>query len=284
MSEEIKLPKRGTRAAFHDYEAFIKKFEAKKTTDDCYTPQPIYDVVLDYVFEKANLPEDTEIVRPFYPGGDYQAEEYPEGCVVVDNPPFSILAQIVAWYTAHGVKFFLFAPTLTLFSSTVSTLCTKIISGHNIVYVNGADIATSFLTNLWGDKAIICDGELSKNIEAANAELLASVRKKTKPVVFPDCVTSAAYLQKIPKRGVSLTIPAEEFRYVRKIGKQSIFGKGVILSTKATAAKLAAEEAAKLAAEEAAKTIPRVQLTDVELRILAELDGKVKTPPDPTLF
>lgn len=30
--------------------------------------------------------------------------------------------------------------------------------------------------------------------------------------------------------------------------------------------------------------IPRVQLTDVELRIRAELDGKVQTPPDPTLF
>ena len=58
MSEEIKV--RGKRGDFNDYEAFINKFKAAKTTDDCYTPQPIYNAVLDYVFEKGNLAEDTE--------------------------------------------------------------------------------------------------------------------------------------------------------------------------------------------------------------------------------
>ena len=275
MSEEIKLPKRGTRAAFHDYEAFIKKFEAKKTTDDCYTPQPIYDAVLDYVFEKANLPEDTEIVRPFYPGGDYQAEEYPEGCVVVDNPPFSILSKIVAWYTARGVKYFLFGPTLTLFSSSSSS--TKIVCGATITYANGAQVNTSFLTNLWGDKAIICDGELCKRLETVDAE--TRPRKVQAKLAYPDCVTSAALLSKISKHGVSLTIPYEEMRSIKKIGKQSIFGGGFLLSSKAAAEKAAAEKAA---AEKAAAE--KIQLTDVELRILAELDGKVQTPPDPTLF
>ena len=56
-------------------------------------------------------------MRPFWPGGDYQRENYPAGCVVVDNPPFSILSQICRFYNAHGVKYFLFAPALTLFSN-----------------------------------------------------------------------------------------------------------------------------------------------------------------------
>ena len=30
---------------FHDYDAFVDKFVPKKTTDDCYTPQPVYDAV-----------------------------------------------------------------------------------------------------------------------------------------------------------------------------------------------------------------------------------------------
>lgn len=116
---------RGKRGDFNDYEKFISKFKAAKTTDDCYTPQPIYEAVVDYVFEKAQLPEDTEIVRPFRPNGDYTAEEYPEGCVVIDNPPFSILSKIIRFYVGRGIKFFLFAPALTLFSSSSSSYCTN---------------------------------------------------------------------------------------------------------------------------------------------------------------
>lgn len=53
----------------NDYDGFVEKFKPKKTTDD------------------------VPIVRPFYPGGDYENYDYPEGCVVVDNPPFSIFAK-----------------------------------------------------------------------------------------------------------------------------------------------------------------------------------------------
>ncbi|OZG51970.1 ParB-like nuclease [Pseudoscardovia suis] len=54
--------------------------------------------------------DDVPIVRPFWPGADYGRVEYPGGCVVVDNPPFSILSKIIRFYQAHGVRFFLFAP------------------------------------------------------------------------------------------------------------------------------------------------------------------------------
>ena len=88
------------------YEEFVEKFKPKKTTDDCYTPQEVYDCVADWVAEKYGLDRST-FVRPFWPGGDYEMFDYPDGCVVVDNPPFSILSRIVAHYAWKKIKFFL---------------------------------------------------------------------------------------------------------------------------------------------------------------------------------
>ena len=89
-----------------EYQAFTDKFKPKLTTDDCYTPDNIYEVVRSWVFEHYGLQADTPVVRPFWPGGDYQAEEYPDGCVVIDNPPFSIISDIQAYYLAAGIPFF----------------------------------------------------------------------------------------------------------------------------------------------------------------------------------
>lgn len=57
------------KCRFNDFESFVAKFKNAKTTDDCYTPKPVYDAVLQYVVEKANLDDEAEIVRPFFPGG-----------------------------------------------------------------------------------------------------------------------------------------------------------------------------------------------------------------------
>lgn len=72
------------------YEEFVDKFKPKKTTDDCYTPEGVYDAVREWVASEYGI-NASDIVRPFYPGGDYRAQDY-TGKVVVDNPPFSILA------------------------------------------------------------------------------------------------------------------------------------------------------------------------------------------------
>lgn len=60
--------KRKQKKIFDDYESFVDKFKSRKTTDDCYTPPEVYNCVLNYVLEKCNIKE-SEIVRPFYPGG-----------------------------------------------------------------------------------------------------------------------------------------------------------------------------------------------------------------------
>ena len=271
MADDLVI--RGKRGDFNDYEKFITKFKAAKTTDDCYTPQPIYEAVVDYVFRKGNLPEDTEIVRPFRPGGDYTAEEYPEGCVVIDNPPFSILAKIVRFYIARGIKFFLFAPALTFFSSSSSSCCTKIVCGVSVTYANKAKVATSFLTNIFGDNAIICDNELYNTIKAVDDRLQKESSKEQRKIIYPDNVVSAALLQKVAKQ-LTLVIPASEIRPIKSAGGVQIFGGGYLLSTKAAAERAAAERAAAEV----------VRLTPQELRMIDELDGKVKPFYDQTLF
>lgn len=94
--------RKSRREIHEDYDGFMEKFKPRKTTDDCYTPQPVYDAVLGWLRENADI-EGREIVRPFWPGGDYEAYEYPDGCVVIDNPPFSDILQNMSFF--HGTRY-----------------------------------------------------------------------------------------------------------------------------------------------------------------------------------
>ena len=64
---------------FRDYESFIAKFsDHPRTTDECWTPQDVYEAVVDYVGTLVDM-TDRLVLRPFYPGGDYINAEYPMG-------------------------------------------------------------------------------------------------------------------------------------------------------------------------------------------------------------
>ena len=132
-AETMPAVKRSRRDIHEDYDSFVKKFDksAPKTTDDCYTPQPVYNAVLEWLGSRVNL-DGRSIVRPFYPGGDYKNDVLPEACVVVDNPPFSILSEILRFYCAAKVDFFLFAPALTLFVCQDLPL-TYVVASANVV-------------------------------------------------------------------------------------------------------------------------------------------------------
>lgn len=60
------------------YEEFVDKFKPKLTTDDCYTPPSIMEIVNDYVVNRYGV-DKSSFVRPFWPGGDYKAFDYPSG-------------------------------------------------------------------------------------------------------------------------------------------------------------------------------------------------------------
>lgn len=125
----------GNPIVFHDYESYVAKFrDVEKTTDDTYTPRDVYEAVVQYVDEAVGL-TGHEILRPFYPGGDYQNAEYPEDGIVIDNPPFSLFTSICKWYTARNIPFFLFGPGLTI--GSIFNVCTAVIIGNSIKFDNG---------------------------------------------------------------------------------------------------------------------------------------------------
>lgn len=225
-----------------EYKDFVDKFKPKKTTDDCYTPANIYAAVLDWAVNEYGL-EGRQVLRPFYPGGDYEAEDYPEGCVVIDNPPFSILSKICKFYEARGIDYFLFAPSLTLFS-TNSGASNYVIANANITYENGAVVRTGFVTNLGTDRVVL-SADLARALKEANDE---NTQTTSVPVYdYPDCIITAALLQKIVARGIDLRIPREDCTFIRAMDGQrekgkAIFGGGFLLTEKAAAERAAAEK------------------------------------------
>lgn len=230
-----------------EYAAFVEKFKPKKTTDDCYTPDNVYAAVLDWVVKEYGL-EGARIIRPFYPGGDYTKEDYSGDCAVIDNPPFSILAEICRWYNQRGIRFFLFGPAKTIFSCGTLDGINYVICGAAVMYENGASENTSFITNM-GQYKIMVAPDLNEAIKAADDENRKEVKRSLPKYDYPDHVLTAARIQHIAKYGQSLKIRAEDCAFIRVLDSQrdagkTVFGGGFLLSEKAAAEKVAAEKAA----------------------------------------
>ena len=233
------------------YEQFTEKFILKRTTDDCYTPEAVYEALKDWAVKNLHL-EGREIVRPFWPGGDYKSFAYPEKCVVIDNPPFSIYAEIVRFYISQGIDFLLFAPALTqlVFDADVCYICTF----NEITYTNGAVVRTGFTTNLIPGIRICTVPDLRDSVQKAaddfrkyNSKVLGKSKKearKIKKYAWPDHLISSAKIGKIATNGVSISIPSAECLYIRKAGGVDIFGGGLLLTERAAAERAAAERAA----------------------------------------
>ena len=229
-----------------EYQEFLKKFEAKKTTDDCYTPDNIYDAVREWAAKKYEI-GNAAILRPFYPGGDYNSEKYPSGCVVIDNPPFSIISEICEWYTRKGINFFLFAPTLTLLGIMRGS-ANYVACGCGVVYENGASVNTSFVTNM-GRKKIVAAADLREILDDENKKNLKKLHRELPKYSYPDEVLTATMLCYMAAHGVSLEISERDAHFIRALDAQKasgkgLFGSGFLLSEKAAAEKAAAEKAA----------------------------------------
>ena len=254
-----------------EYNEFLDKFEQPKTTDDCYTPDNIYEVVADFVADRYGKSADN-FVRPFYPGGDYQAQRYKPTDVVVDNPPFSILAEIVDFYIENGVSFFLFAPALAALNyckrDTVAAICLN----ASITYENGASVTTNFITNMEPPEIIAyTDPDFMGKIEETNDINEKAMRKSLPKYDYPYEVLTAAKMGWLAKYGQKLTYTRQEAIFIRALDAQKeqgvgIYGGALLLSERAAAERAAAERAA---AERAAATVWK--LSDRELEIVKGL-------------
>jgi len=249
-----------------EYQKFIDKFKPKKTTDDCYTPANVYDAVLAWVTKEYNL-QGRKIIRPFYPGGDYENYDYPVDCVVVDNPPFSIFQKIKDFYNENNIDYFLFGPTLTLFGGANREKEKFIITNAAITYENGAVVNTSFATNM-GEYQVMTAPELKSAIELANKE--NNKAKKLPKYDYPYNVITSARLGKITtvdfkvKRGVFIRCLDSQ-----KEKKKAIFGGGLLISDKKAAELKAAE--LKAAELKAAVETNVWELSDRERKIISKL-------------
>ena len=131
--------------------------------DEYYTPEPIMEIIDKYVEEKYGY-NRKDFIKPFFPGGDYEKEDY-TGKIVVDNPPFSILSKIVDYYIKNDIKFFLFAQSTTVNVACKDKGVSIITIVRNIVYKNGAEISTCFITNIPEKAYIVYDRELNEKIK-----------------------------------------------------------------------------------------------------------------------
>lgn len=229
------------------------------------TPPAVYDYVLQYVADHCDI-DGMTVVRPFYPGGDYESLVYPDNCVVIDNPPFSIVSQIVRFYLKRGIKFFLFAPHLTLFSADLD--CTRIVCGAAIVYENGAKVNTSFLSNMFGEAGVIGDPVLYEGIDAICSAPKAELPKYK----YPDCVLTVSDVAYIVKNKGEIKIDKREMVHhsaldIQKKHGKSIYGSGFLISYTA---------AERVTAERAAVKKEAIvwELSEREMRIVEKLSGQ----------
>ena len=253
-----------------EYRAFVEKFKPKKTTDDCYTPELVMDAVNRWTAAEYGL-DPALFVRPFWPGADYQRADYSGGRIVVDNPPFSILAQICDWYLAREIPFLLFAPTLTsinwLAGDRINNMCV-LLCGVQITYANGAGINTSFVTNMDREYCLRCVPDLYQMVDAANCENIRAQTRELPKYRYPDAVISGAAYQ-LAKHGQDYRVRRGEAVMVRRLDAQAPFGKavfggGLLLSERATAERAAAERAAAECAAAECAAVKVWELSDRE--------------------
>ena len=264
-----------------EYEAFVDKFKPKLTTDDCYTPPEVYEVVKNWACAKYGI-DTAKIVRPFYPGGDYKSFDYSNGAVVVDNPPFSIFTKICEFYLDRGIPFFLFAPSLTAFSGrSVVMRMNHIMCDAKIAYENGAVVKTAFVTSYGGDIVAQTVPELGRAVQEAVDRLKAQKSRTLPKYDYPDNVVTAAMLERYSKYGIDFKVRRDECTAIAKLDAQAeaqktIFGSGLLLSEQKAAEKAAAEKAAaeKAAAKKAAAK--KWELSKRELKLIEELGRKAK--------
>ena len=236
-----------------EYKAFVEKFKPKKTTDDCYTPAPVFDCVAEWASKRYGFPLHS-IVRPFFPGGDYVTFDYPQGCVVLDNPPFSIISKICRFFQANGILFFLFCPGLMLSSLRKGE---TLVSAHcQVMYENGAIVRTNFITNLSPDIALETAPALTKALNEIIARMRKEKAKKLRKVTIPAEILTAAKAGWLSEHGERFSVSWKEATLIKKCGTYNIFGGGLLLSSKAAAERAAAE---------------KIELGEDEVMILEEL-------------
>lgn len=120
-------------------------------------------------------------IEPFYNGNDYTAIDYTNK-VVVDEPPFSQIMDILNYYRTNRVYFFLYIPALCDITALTRHNRTLIDTGATLIKQNDATTFTSFITNL----------------EPSNVKL------KTYPIFRENLINANAYERALRQQKITL--------------------------------------------------------------------------------
>ena len=263
----------GNQRKSKTYEEFVDKFKPRHTTDDCFTPANVYDAVVDWVVARFNV-DKASIVRPFWPGKDYTQTDYPIGCTVVDNPPFSIISKIVRFYNDRGIRYFLFCNGLTALSLIKDKRATVIAAGSTITYDNGAAVNTNFVTNLAGDVLMESASDLHDAIEKSDQENLAKIKKRVRKFKHPHGTITAGGLNYLAVHHTPFKVMKRDAIFIRRLDcGVAFFGGGFLLSPEAAAERAAAERAA---AERAAAEREAAEREAAEVLTLSDRERKLQ--------
>lgn len=265
----VKRPSGGSQSpiVFKDYDSFVAKFAANhaKTTDDTYTPRDVYEAVVEYVSTITDM-SGKEILRPFYPGGDYRNAEYPENGVVIDNPPFSMFTKIVRFYTHEEIPFFLFGPGLTI--ASCCKYCTAVIVPEQITFDNGATVRCNFASNLYGDTMITTAPLLGELLSRCQSQ---KPKNPLPSFEYPDELLSVSDMQTIARNGEQFSVSRSEAVIVKDLDqhpkKGGLFGDHLLLSKAKTSEKIRAKQQVK---ERTQRGTP-ISLSEREKRIIQKL-------------
>ena len=258
------------------YNAFVDKFKPRHTSDDTHTPPNVYEAVLAWCERRYGI-DRAKVVRPFFPGGDYEHADYPADCIVLDNPPFSILSQIVRFYLGRGIPFILFAPSLTCIGHARHPGVAAIFSDSDITFDNGAVVRCAFLTSLEpSDVLAVSAPDLGDAIEACETANRKIGKKKVTPLALPVELLTGARMQYLAAHHTPHAVRRSDAVFVRKLDNYpgGIYGGGFLLAPRAAAERAAAERAAaeRAAAERAAAH--RIELSQREKELIRKAPAK----------
>ena len=143
------------------------------------------------------------------------------------------------------MRFFLFAPTLTLFSSSSSS--TAIPCGVAVTYANGANVNTSFLTNMESRAVRLRSAPtLYKVVKAANDRNLGMMKKVLPKYSYDRHIITAPWVAALSRLGIDFSVPVAESEPISRLdvqveSKKGIYGKGYIVSDRVYAEREKAE-------------------------------------------
>jgi hypothetical protein len=166
---------------------------------------------------------------------------------------------------------------LTLFSSSSSSSAIPV--GVTVTYENGANVDTSFLTNLEDENIRVRTAPtLYKAVNEANKLNLKDMRRELPKYEYNNYIITSTRCGQFSKYGINFVVTKDESKHIRQLDAQketgkTIFGSGYLVSERIKAEKEKAEKE-KAEKEKAEKEkAEKWELSEREKEIVKKLGG-----------